>query len=72
MHNNLSSVYCWNLSKYATTVKVLKSIDDGTNIYLNNEDFSKTKYVDCYVYTKILSYFREPYAFWVLVLLKAY
>ena len=41
------------LVNYATTIKVLKSIDDGTNTYLNDsEEFTKIEDGDYYVYTK--------------------
>lgn len=44
---------CGYLLENATIVKVLKTIDDGSNIYLNSDSFTKTEDGDYYVYTRV-------------------
>ena len=51
--NATSSSSCGYIFYYATTIKVLKTIDDGSNSYLNSSEFSKTEEGNYYVYTKI-------------------
>ncbi len=49
------SSYCGYLLKYATTIKVLKSIvdnEENSNESLNSENYDKTEDGDYYIYTK--------------------
>ena len=50
-------IYPYNYLRYAKTVKVLKSIDNGTNSYLTVRNFTSTEDGDYNVYTANYIYF---------------